>query len=138
MKKTYFALIACALAFAVHAAPNDIPDQFVGSYVGKGEKCDRKADGTLKAKDYLLVTKKEFEMGYMDIESGEGESDSYNCSPNKAVTVKGDSVTFPASCQINVGVMKKSFRLTKTAKGIGFTAVSDKARMVDYLACPAK
>ncbi len=120
MKKTYFALIACTLTFAAHAAPIEIPEQFVGSYVAKGEKCDRKADGKFKTELWLIVSKQKTETHYFD--AHDEEFYSKVCRPIKSDKVKGDSVTFQAHCEEDKIV--QTYRLTKLPNGIGFTALN--------------
>jgi hypothetical protein len=136
MKKTYFALIACNLTFAAHAAPIEIPEQFVGSYVAKGEKCDRKEDGKFKTEGWLVVTKRNAERNSLDYEANDGSWNSFACSPTKVVTVKGDSVTYQSRCE---GGPVGTYRLTKLPNGIGYTHVSDtRSPMYSYVACPSK
>ena len=136
MKKISFALITIALAFVAQAAPIEIPEQFVGSYVAKGEKCDRKADGKFKTDGWLVVTKRNAERNSLDYEANDGSWISFACSPTKAVTVKGDSVTYQSRCE---GGPVGTYRLTKLPNGIGYTHVSDTGSpMYAYIACPAK
>jgi hypothetical protein len=136
MKKTSFALITWTLTFAVQAAPIEIPEQFVGSYAAKGEKCDRKTNGKFKTKGWLIVTKRTVEMNSIDYEANDGSWLSIVCSPIKAVKVMGDSGTFQSRCE---GGPVGTYRLTKLPNGIGHTHVSDVgAPMYSYTACPSK
>jgi hypothetical protein len=137
MKKTYFALITFSFAFAAQAVTIEIPEQFVGSYVAKGEKCDRAADGKFKTGLWLIVSKQKTEKHYFD----EHDDEFYSsvCRPIKPVKVKGDSVTFEARCEVDDVI--QTYRLTKTQNGIGLTGLNvygSRYSMESHTACPAK
>ncbi len=82
------------------------------------------------------MTKSGFEQGFLNEAEGNAP-DFNNCKPSKSTT-KGDVFTFPASCAISEGKMKKTFSLTKQAAGVGLTYVSDGVPVIPYIACPAK
>ncbi len=135
MKKNYFALITCALAFAAQAAI-EVPEQFVGSYVAKGEKCDRKADGKFKTEAWLNVTNRSVEVNSLDYEANDGSYDSLICSPMKAFKVKGNSGSFQSRCG---GEYIGTWRLKKIPNGLEYTYLGDVGSPVlSYIACPSK